>query len=146
MQTLRTFAIIIAASLAITSCKKDKDKESRLDLLTANPWVIVKFEEKENNGPWTNTFPLVDACSRDDKWIFKTNFSVDLTEGLTACTGNAPNEVLESTTWAFVESEAKLKIEDDVFVIEQLDASTMIISISESAGGVTYSTKVTMGH
>jgi len=146
MRTIKILLFFVAASLTFTACKKEKDKKSRTELLTASSWMIVKFEEKENNGAWQNTFPLFDACSQDDRWIFKTNLSLDLTEGATACTGNSPNEVLDTTTWAFLENESKLQIETDAFVIEQLDESTMVISITESAGGVTYATKVTMGH
>jgi hypothetical protein len=146
MRTFKAILFIVAASFAITSCKKDKDKESKVGVLTASPWFIVKYEEKENNGAWVNTFPGFSACSKDDKWIFKTNMSVDLTEGATACTGNTPDEVLESTTWALVENETKLKIESDVFTIEQLDANTFIFSIAETISGVTSSTRVTMGH
>lgn len=146
MRTIKNLLIIAAASLLMLSCKKSKDKQSRTELLTAAPWVIVKFEEKENNGAWDNTFPGFDDCSKDDKWIFKTNMSVDLTEGATACSGNTPNEVTESTTWSFLEGEAKLKLENDVFTIEQLDGSTLVISIAESFGSITYYTKVTMNH
>ena len=107
---------------------------------------MVKYEERENNGTWDNTFPGFDACSKDDKWIFKTDMSVDLTEGNIACAGNSPNEVMESTVWQFIDSETKLQLENDVFNIDQLDDNTLVISISESFGGVTYSTRVTMNH
>ena len=146
MRTFKILAFILIASLGITACKKDKDKKSRTELLTSAPWIIVKFEERENNGAWDNTFPGVPACSKDDKWIFKTDKSLDLTEGNTACTGNSPNEVMESTVWQFLESETKLQIESDIFNIDQLDDNTLIISISESFGGVTYGTRVTMNH
>jgi hypothetical protein len=146
MRTIKTLLIIVIASLAMVSCKKDKDKRSRTELITAAPWTMVKFEERENNGTWEDTFPGIEACSKDDKWIFKTNMSVDLTEGPNACSGNSPNEVLETTTWAFQDGETKLMLENDVFTIEQLDGSTLVISITESFGGVTYSTKVTMSH
>ena len=69
-----------------------------------------------------------------------------MTEGTTACTGNAPNEVLDTTTWQFMENEAKLMLETDVFTIEQLDGNTMILSITESGGGISYTTKITMSH
>jgi hypothetical protein len=146
MRTFKTLLFIVAASLLITACKKDKDKKSSTELLTASSWVMVKFEEKEGSGPWQNTFPFFDDCSKDDKWVFKTNNSIDYTEGTVACSGNSPNEVLESTTWAFEQNESKLRIEGDVFTIEQLDESTLIISYSESIMGVTYYTKATMGH
>jgi hypothetical protein len=146
MQTIWKLFFVGAFSLVMMSCKKEKDKQSRMELITASPWVMVKYEEKENNGAWDDTFPGFDDCSKDDRWIFKTNMSIDLTEGPTACTGGTPNEVMESTTWSFLESETKLKLENDVFNIEQLDGSTMIISISESFGGTTYHTRITMSH
>lgn len=146
MRTFKTLAIIIVAALAFTSCKKDKDKQSKKELLISAPWVIVKYEEKENNGNWENTFPGFDDCSKDDKWIFKTDMSVDVTEGATACTGGTPNEVLESTTWQFTENETKLMIEASVLNIDQLDANTLVLSYTESLAGVTYSTRITMNH
>lgn len=146
MRTFKTLLFFVAATLLMTSCKKDKDKTSKADVLTKSAWMIVKYEEKENNGPWINTFPGFDACSKDDQWIFKTNFSVDYTEGTVACSGNTSNEVLDTTTWAFLEGESKLKIENDIFTIEQLDATTFVFSITETTGGITSYTKVTMGH
>jgi hypothetical protein len=145
MRTIKTLVFIAVASLVITSCKKDKDKEPRTPLLTASAWMIVKFEEKENNGAWENTFPYIPTCSKDDQWIFKTNNSVDLTEGATACLGSTPHEVMESTTWLFLEDETRLKIEDDVFTIEQL-ATTLVISYSETSAGVTSYVRITMNH
>jgi len=146
MRTIKALLFFVAASLIITSCKKDKDKKSGMELLTASSWVMLKFEEKENNGPWVNTLPYIDQCSQDDRWVFKTNLSVDFTEGATACSGNTANEVLESTTWMFMDNESKLMIENDTFVIEQLDENTLVISFQETSGGITSYTKVTLGH
>lgn len=146
MRTFKTLVLFFAASLLIVSCKKDKDKVSKTELLTKSAWVMVKYEEKANSGTWQDTFPGFDACSKDDKWIFKSNFSIDLTEGNTACSGNTANQVLDSTTWAFLENETKLQVEQDIFNIDQLDENTLIISYSETSSGVTYYTRVTLSH
>jgi hypothetical protein len=53
---------------------------------------------------------------------------------------------MDTTTWAFVEGESKLKIENDTFTIEQLDGSTLVVSYTETVGGITSYTKVTLGH
>ncbi|HYC28149.1 MAG TPA: hypothetical protein VEB42_05020 [Chitinophagaceae bacterium] len=146
MRTFRTLLFFVAASFLITSCKKDKDKKSNTELITASSWVIQKFEEKANNDPWTDNFPYFDECSKDDKWIFNKDLSLDMTEGANACTGNSSNEVLDSTTWMFMDNESKLMIENDTFVIEKLDENNLVISYSETTGGATYYTKVTLGH
>lgn len=146
MRTSKIILFFIAASLSITACKKDKDKTSKTKLLTQSPWVMVKYEEKIDNADWENRFSEMDECSRDDKWIFKTSLTVDVTEGHTACGGNTPNEVLESANWSLVEGETKLQILNETFQIEQLDGNTLIISNTETAMGITYSTRVTLAH
>ena len=146
MRTFKTLLFIVAASLLITACKKDKNKKSNTELLTAKAWVILKLEEKEGSGNWQDYFFLVEDCSKDDTWEFNTDKSLDLTEGNTACSGYSPNEIYDSTTWDFVDNESKLRIEDDVLLIEKLDESTLIISVQETSGGVTTYSKITMGH
>lgn len=146
MRISKIILFLVAASLAMTACKKEKDKLSNTQLLTQTPWVMVKYEEKEGNGAWEDRFPENDECSKDDKWIFKTNFTVDITEGNNACTGSTPNEVLESASWSFVDGESKLQVAGQTANIDQLDGNTLIISFSENLGGITYYTKVTLAH
>ena len=138
--------VLIAASLAMTACKKEKDKLSKTQLLTQNPWVMVKYEEKEAGGAWEDRFPENDECSKDDKWYFKTDLTLDVTEGNNACNGNTPNQVLETTSWSFLEGETKLNVANKPVNIDQLDGKTFIISFSEELAGTTYFTRATMTH
>lgn len=129
------------------SCSKESSSNnSKKDLLTSRPWVIQKVEEKTNANPWGDSFPSWQACKKDDKWIFKTDFSLEYNEAANACSGSSPNLVLDIVTWAFSETETKLAIDGVIMTIEQLNDSMLIISASEVISGVTHQTRITLGH
>lgn len=153
MRNLKTLSFIVAATLLITACKKDKNKKSNTELLTAKAWIMTKFEEKEGNGAWVNILPYIDACSQDDEWIYNTDMTAEYTEGATACAGYSPDEVTDTGVWSFMDNETKLKVISDdptvgtqITTIEQLDENTMVLSYTETDLGVTSTTKLTLRH
>ena len=138
---------IFASILVIfCSCQKEGNSDSKKELLTRNSWVIEKAEEKDGANSWVDTFPYWQACKKDDKWIFRSNFSMELNEAANACSGQVPNQILDIVTWAFAQNETKIRIEDVTFLIETLDENKLIISTSELSGGIQYQTKITFGH
>ena len=131
----------------LSSCNKDKIPEiSKKEMLTAREWVIQKFEEREITTPWADVFPFWSACEKDNKWIFKPDFGMELSESAIACSGSTPNAILDEVNWAFAENETKITIENNTYLIERLDETALIITISQVVNGITLQERITYEH
>ncbi len=128
----------------LNSCKKE-DAKSKTDLLTQKAWMIQKAESKEGNNPWEDDFPNWDACSKDDRYIFRVNNTYEFNEGLTKCDPADP-QVFDTGSWAFTNNETKLLIGSDEFTIVALTETNLIISVQESVGGVVNQLQITFSN
>lgn len=131
------FLVLFAAN----SCKKKNDQKSKTALLTQKSWVIVKYEEKLNNGNFIDDFPNWTACEKDDKFTFMTNNTVTF-DPMSKC----GSEQTETGSWAFTENETKITFGFGNYSILQLDDNTLVISASTSIGSDTYTLKITFSH
>lgn len=146
MRILKTVLFLAVASLAITACKKGKDKPSTSELLTQKPWVIEKIEERQGNGPLQNVFLAYEDCQKDNQWVFTSSFNFNITEGDNACPGSQPREVLETGTWSLLDNGNKLDIDGEEVVIEELNGSALVISYTEILVGVEHYSRATFKH
>lgn len=147
--SLFRYLFLTAFVTVLISCKKDGANNvvtSKLDLLTGNYWVITKYEGKTNNEPWTDGFPFFDNCEKDDRWLFKKDGSIELSEGSNACSPNQPNQVLDVLRWAFLNNETKIEIDGKTFTIDQLDEKVLVVSSIEQIGGASYTVRISYGH
>jgi len=141
-----TWLLLIASALFV-SCSKNKTNElSKTELLTRNEWVVVKAEDKTGNNPWIDAFPFWQACEKDDRWKFKTDFSLEMNESAMPCGTNSPNQIIDIVTWSFQNNETKLMIDGMLSDIDVLNETSLIISASETIGGTTYYSRLTFGH
>lgn len=141
------FYWMLIAVVILVSCSKDKSNQaSGMELLTQSPWVIQKAEEKTGNNPWVDAFPFWQACEKDDKWIFKTDFSLEMNDSSMPCGANSPNQIIDIVTWSFESNETKLMIDGMLSDIEVLNETSLIISASETIAGTTYYSRLTFGH
>jgi hypothetical protein len=139
--------LLVLAIVGFISCKKTETKvQSRSEILTSKAWVVVKAEEKSHTNPWVDVFPAWLPCEKDDKWIFKTDLSLEYNDAANPCSGNPPNHIIDIVTWAFAENETKLVIDGITLLIEKLENNTLILSSSETIGGIIHQSKVTLGH
>lgn len=134
----------------LTSCKKeesaDAPKVSKKELLTAKEWVVLKVEERENGGVWEDVFPQFEPCLKDNRFKFNSNFTVVYSEGANACPPNTPNQVLETETWSFNANETSIITGGIENKIIQLEAGKLVVTTSETVGGITYESRNTYGH
>ena len=125
----KIFTAIIFSGILV-SCKKGSSGiniSGNTKLLTQQEWKISKEEEKVNSDPYIDHFPTVPACTRDDKYGFRTDGTYELNEGATKCNASDP-QVIYNGTWQFTQNETKIKIDGNESTIEQLDNTTFIIS------------------
>lgn len=146
---LSRYLLVTVFATALFSCKKDEANNaaaSKLDLLTGKYWLITKYEGKTNNEPWTDGFLFFDVCEKDDRWLFKKDGSIELSEGNDACSGNQPNEVLDVLRWAFLNNETNITIDGKTMTIEQLDEKALVVSFNEQLNGVSFLVRVSYVH
>lgn len=147
---LKKIVLAVTVLAALSSCKKESSEElppkSKSELLTAKEWIVEKIEERENQSAWEDIFPQFAPCLKDNRFKFKTNFTVEYNEGPVACAPNLPNQILETETWKFNTDETILITGGYENKILQLDANKLVVLTVETAGGITIETKTTYGH
>lgn len=142
--TLKTLLLIAFVSTLFFACKKKNDQKSKTELLTQKEWFVSKYEQKTNNGPWVDDFPTWDACSKDDKYIFRTNNTLEVNEGATKCSPTDP-QIIETIAWALTDNETRITITGSAF-IDLLDENSLIISSSQTFNGNTEYERITFRH
>jgi hypothetical protein len=143
MKNLWLIALALTSVLFFAACKKEDAKpQTKTEILTQKPWVIQKFEERIGTAAWVDDFPNFDACSKDDLYIFRANNTYEFNEGPTKCNASDP-QIFETGNWIFKNNETVLSLDGEDFNIDQLAENSMVISLSESFGGVTYNVRIT---
>lgn len=139
---------IISAIIFLYSCKKNATASTgRADLLTKKYWVVFKNEGKVSSlSAWEDDFPFWNSCKKDDRWIFMKNLSLELNDGMQACSGSNPNQINDVLRWNFLVDETKLQIENKIFTIDNLDENTLIITTSENINGSQYKNRISLKH
>jgi Lipocalin-like domain len=144
------FSFVILSGIG--ACKKDSAADkSRTELITQAAWKLVKSESKTGTGAWVDGTGLFLACEKDDNFVFRTNASYEINEGLTKCAPTDP-QIYETGTWAFQTNETEVRLtstgssSSDISVIEQLTETTLVITQTYVSGGTTYYDRTTLGH
>jgi 3',5'-cyclic AMP phosphodiesterase CpdA len=133
--------LLLSVFFVANSCKKNEEKSKKFQLLTKKSWVVVNHEENLNGGGFTSDFANSDPCSKDDKFTFFTNYTLEL-DPLIQCT----NEQKQVGPWSFTENETKLVTGSEVNSILQLDDNTLVLSKTTIIGADTYIERITFGH
>lgn len=135
------FCLLIAGAI---SCKKDKDKSSKIDALTTGNWKWSKQEEKVNSGTYEDDVINWDACDKDDFIKFAKDKTYEYNEGATKC--DPSDDQVIPGDWDFQDNETKLSIDGEVWNIDQLDNNALVLSASETFGSDTYYYRLTFVH
>jgi hypothetical protein len=144
------FSFVILSGIG--ACKKDSTADkSKTELITQAAWKLIKSESKTGTGVWVDGTGLFPACERDDNFVFRTNASYEINEGLTKCSPTDP-QIYETGTWAFQTNETEVRLtstgssSSDISAIEQLTETTLVITQTYVSGGTTYYDRTTLGH
>jgi hypothetical protein len=138
--TTNLFLVSILLAGFFISCKKDK--KSKREVLTKSEWSVGKSEDKINNDPYEDDVPNWPTCEKDDKIRFKTNNTYEINEGATKCDPADPDS--ETGSWQLDSDNTILVLDGSDYNIEELSDHTLIITTSETYGGDTYYTRLTM--
>lgn len=138
MKKIFVFSI---ALIAMNACKKDDAKPvSKTDMLTSGTWKLTAaVTDADGDGTFeTNEYATFDACFTDNIWSFNTNGSAVMDEGPTKC--DPADSQVQTDSWQLTNNETNLSFAGDTYLVEQLDASTLILKLSYGASS---SSKVT---
>lgn len=141
-------AMLGLLAICATSCKKDKDDDSKTELLTDGNWQMTALTSDPAfdwfGTPVTNVYAQLPACIKDDLTVFKTNGTVNFDEGPSKCETNDPQTT--SGTWALSADEKVLSVttdgETESWNIDELKGSTFKAKYEVEEGGLTYTFSV----
>ena len=127
--------------IALNACKKDDAKPaSKADLLTSGTWrLTAAVTDMDGDGTFeTDEYAAFGTCFTDNIWTFNSNNSIAVDEGATKCDPSDPQ--VQTGSWQLTNNQTNLSFEGETYVIQQLDANTLILSQSF---GTSSSSKVT---
>lgn len=132
---ITAFTALVCAVLL--SCKKNKDEDSRMKLMTERTWRLTMYEYRENTtDPW-DVEVLTDPCELDNIFSFLSAGTYTVTEGPTKCDPSDP-DLIDSGTWSFQNNETIFRITqfgvDVDGTIDVLDANTLKFTIYDPSG------------
>ena len=99
---------------------------------------------RDGNDPWIDTYPYWDECEKDDRWIFKTDMSMELNESYNSCTPGQSHQILDEVTWYFEDHESSIVVDGIPYNIEQRDRNTMVLTTVSP--NFTYQARITFRH
>jgi hypothetical protein len=116
------FLLIIALTIAVTSCKKDAVTKSKKELLTSNQW---KFLSSKTNG----VADVISDCEKDDFTIFATNGTYTWNPTTVKCD---PSDAIQTGTWTLSSDEKTLTLDgSNAATIVELTESRLVVSTIE---------------
>lgn len=154
--------LLIAAAIlciAFAACKKDDGGQtnttttSRKDTLTTGKWMVSSMmltytlSGKEST---VNIYDSLQACAKDDLYLFLTNGNVTIDQGTTKCDTSAPQQN-QSGTWALNSSSDTLILDGVIpvgkyFKIVSFSNSTMQLRRDSSLAGIPATVTATFSH
>lgn len=124
---MRMALTILTAVLLCAGCKKDKGPD-RTALLTSGPWRLIGMTLfTKSSGETSDEYAKSKACSRDNEFVFNTNYSHEFTEGATKCNSADP-QVIYYAKWKFINNEAAIEVTAGS---ERLEMKVLELSASE---------------
>ena len=140
--------------LLFASCKKnneDNPAKSKTELLTAAPWkrtALISTPAYDWNADGTSSTDVLSImwpCEKDNLDIYKTNGIIETDEGPTKCNPSDPQ--VWTATWMLVDNESKIRFDNSYeYVLDEVTATTLRLSVTFIENGVTYTHLETYGH
>jgi uncharacterized lipoprotein NlpE involved in copper resistance len=142
---MKKIVLAIALIVFLVSCEKQAEQKTADQLLTENPWLFAKWEEKTNNGPWIDNLPNADPCETDAQTIFRADNTYEINEGATNCDPNDPF-ITDAGTWTFINNGAGVQFWGDDFALQLLNDNMLVISRTYSRPGIAVEERITYKH
>jgi len=145
-----TFCTLLAATLSLSSCETNKDKEdvkpaTKTEMLTDKSWQLTGLTTNPartiQGKQVTDLFPYVDPCTVDDVLSFAKPNVYRFDEGATKCDNTDPQSL--TGTWSFQEDETVLATSfpgysQNTYNIVTLDNNTLQLRAVTTVSGSKY--------
>ena len=142
------FLIGLGVAVVAVGCKKDEESTptpTKTDLLCGKTYkmtgmIVNPGIDTGSGSAVTDIWPLIEACSKDDEFTFKTSGKVTTDEGASKCVATDPQSYDED--WKFVSNESVIEItEKDSkkknYTIITLNGTDLKLSYTETDSSVT---------
>ncbi len=155
MKKIKVASLFLMIFLAACSKKDDtiaNNSKTPMELITNGKWYIsaytssVPIDWNGNGVLITNLFATMDACEKDNYFVFKSNLQILFNAGATKCNVNDPQE--ETETWKFQNNDKEVVVDDEPYTIVELTATSLVIKEKNPSmyNGVSYYTTQSFRH
>lgn len=126
--------------VSLTACKKDDADRSKTDLVTDGSWNLTSLvSDQDGNGTYEfNDLSFAPSCFRDNFYVFKTNYELEINEGATKCDLTDPQ--VDVVSWSFGSNETIMFIDTEPQTILELTGSTLKLKQDNGGGSSTVAT------
>ena len=101
--------LIMSFSLFLSGCKKNSEEpKTTTELLTLGPWKMIEETWNPNNAGWTDFYPGVPTCLKDNSIAYHLDLSVLADEGPTKCNVSDPQTI--PGTWYLYPTGTKYSV------------------------------------
>lgn len=133
----------------VSSCNKDEDpaptgsNKSNSEKLVGKNWKITAATLKDPSGATTDEYADMEACDKDDLYIYNANGTYVLDAGATKCDPNDPQT--EPGVWSMNSGQTVITQDGFEFTIKSMTETQMVLEFVIDLGGgdMTYTTTFT---
>ncbi len=116
-------AMVVGASMIFNSCKKEEGTPlSNSSIVGTWTGTDMKFEGQ-------SLWSALEACQKDNKWIFKAGTTLVFDEGATKCDPDDPQT--EEGKYEIIEDGDGIIVDDEVWEIIELNSTSLILALEE---------------
>lgn len=113
--------LVLALTLTVTSCKKDKVTLTKKEMLTAKSWKLLSSKE---NG----VSIVLEDCEKDDVLTLASDGTYTYNPGANKC---YTDDTIQTGSWSLSSDEKYLTIDmDGIMTIVELTESKLVLSIT----------------
>jgi hypothetical protein len=152
---MRKLVLIICATLALSSCKKEESPDPKdvnrntnasifpgpkAEVVISNTWKLTDKVVEYTNGLPTEDFTNVPACQKDNLLVFKKTKKYDVQEATNICPGNQPTTTYD---WKTSDDESTITLNGTVWQVVTVDNTTMKLRNINASQALTVTTTET---
>lgn len=135
---MKSLITLLSLLLLVAACKKDDAKVlTRTEMFTSGPWKqIAGTSTKQSDGSVIDVYTGLQACKKDDEFIFLADKTFQQTEGASKCDPSHP-QLSFTGTWSFSGNEDLLTVVSGTsgFSARILELTATTLKMENTAGG-----------
>ena len=140
---ITTALLVLGLGITIISCKKETPTPTptpaptKTELITGGNWMLTSYVVDN-----VEIYDQIQSCQQDNLFIFNTNNTVTIDEGLTKCDPLDP-QTSYGGAWSFNATETLITLDGSEYELEILNSTTLKIKNTVVGGGMTSISTIT---